>query len=133
MANPNGGKKFTKGDPRINRKGPPKLPSDLKKANEALTNSILEAKIKKFLALTPEQLKEVMRDPKTIAIDVALCSIIAKAITGSDQMRLDWVITRLLGKVKETKEIILPKPTIIERLDGSQMMLGAEVIDVTED
>ena len=122
-------KPFVKGDPRINRKGAPKVPKDLKEAKGKLSNAILEAKITKFLTFDKTELQDVIKDPKSQMIDITLCSIIAKAATGADQQRLDWVITRLLGRVKETKEIILPKPTMIERMDGSHMLLAAEILD----
>ena len=118
--NPNGGVKFTKGDPRINRKGPPRKPADLKKADDELSNHILELKIKKFLAMQKDELQNVIKDTKTTMIDLTLCSIIAKAATGADEKRLDWVITRLLGKVKEPETNInlnfnqMPREQVID-------------------
>jgi hypothetical protein len=125
MANPKGGVKFKKGDPRINRKGPPKKPEDLKYAEKNLTKTILELKIKEFLLMDRDSLQSVIKDSKAPMIDVTLCSIIAKSATGADEKRLDWVISRLLGKVKEQVEVVLPRPMIVENLDGGQTLLTA--------
>jgi hypothetical protein len=101
-----GGKNFEKGDPRINRKGLQKLPPDLHEASEKLSNHVLEAKLRKFLDLPKEQLKNIIKDPKTKSIDSAICAIISRAVIGADEKRLDWVITRLLGKVKEPEQMV---------------------------
>ena len=103
------GKLFVKGNKAAKGKGRPKVPDDLKNANK-LTNTILEAKIRMFLAMTTEQLKDLREDPNSQMIDLAICAIIAKAVSGSDQQRLDWVITRLLGKIPDKVE---SKSTVI--------------------
>jgi hypothetical protein len=133
MSNPNPKNTFKKGDPKINRKGPPRKPDDLKRADESLSNSILEAKIRKFLAMDRNELQEIIKNTKSSMIDVTLCSIIGKAATGADERRLDWVITRLLGKVKNEFEIKLPTPYVIENIEtGKSHLLGAkeDTIDV---
>ena len=55
--------------------------------------------------------------------------VVIAGIKGGDTNRLNFMFENTYGKLTERKEIVLPKPTIIERLDGSQMLLGAEIVD----
>jgi len=80
------------------------MPADLSKVKTELSKEILTAKLKKFLLFNREELKSVMEDKKAPMIDVTICSIIAKAATGADHQRLDWVVTRLIGRVPDKIE-----------------------------
>jgi hypothetical protein len=53
---------------------------------------------------------------------------VLKAEQHGDQNRINWILDRTIGKVKETKEIILPVPTIVERPNGDIIELGAELL-----
>lgn len=99
-----GGRDFKKGDPATKKGGRKKMPADLSKVKTELSKEILTAKLKKFLLFNREELKSVMEDKKAPMIDVTICSIIAKAATGADHQRLDWVVTRLIGRVPDKIE-----------------------------
>jgi hypothetical protein len=45
---------------------------------------------------------------------------------------MGFMMDQIYGKLTETKRIEVPKPTIIERLDGSQVELGCEMAALDE-
>lgn len=106
-----------------NPNGRPKLPQDVKEARE-LTRASFTRLINKYLHSTPDVLKEVITNPTSLVIDAIVCKILLECGQKGDTMRLAFIIERLLGKVKEEVEISTPRPTIIERSDGKEIVLA---------
>lgn len=95
------------------------------KKKDLLTQSQVKGLISDFAKLTEAELLKVTEDPKASWTEKTLARQMMKA--SDDLGALNFVFDRSIGKVKETKEIILPKPTMVERLNGTAMILGAEV------
>ena len=41
--------------------------------------------------------------------------------------RLEFVLQRMIGKVKDQLEVTTPVPFIVKRADGSEVVMGSEV------
>lgn len=73
---------------------------------------------------TMDELQQVIRDPETDAADLMICQIVVHAIKTGDQKRLDFILERTVGKVKESLEIQTPTPVVIKRKNGEEIELG---------
>lgn len=94
-----------------------------------LTKAKLDQIISRFYLMTRAELKAVGDDPKASMLEIHIASIMAQGSKTGDYSRLNALLDRYspIGKVKETTEIIMPKPTIVKRLDGSQLVLASDV------
>lgn len=117
-----GGKNFEKGN--THGKGRPLIPTDLKSVRK-LSSDEAQRLIVMFASMTPEELVQTIKDPKTPAMHSLLCNIILKGISGGDSQRMEFLFSRTIGKVLEKVELSMPKPFLIKRPDGS-IMLGAK-------
>jgi hypothetical protein len=120
--NPKNLKPFPKGTSG-NQSGRPK---------DLLTKDKVDAIIGRFSYMNRDELQAVVQDPKTPMIEIMVASVMVKAAKDGDYSRLEAILARSIGKVKETKELILPKPTVVQRRDGSQTVLSAELADSEE-
>jgi uncharacterized protein DUF5681 len=99
--------------------GRPKLPEDVREAKR-LTQAALERTLNDFLFMDREALQARLKEPSAPMIEVIIGSIIAKAATGSDQMRLAFLLDRMIGKIKEPAQdlnfnfSLLPRDQLIE-------------------
>lgn len=117
------GKPFSKtNQPKV--RGRTAVPKDLREAME-LTKARLRGMINKHLWMTQHQLKTAMQNANTPMIELLVGSIIHKALVEGDQKRLDFILDRMIGKVKEEVDI----KTYIERLNG---MNEAQIIDMSK-
>lgn len=89
---------FIKGDPRAGRKPDPEGLAALKKQ---FSYSEFKMLMYQMLLLKPEELKGY----KGTAIEMALASIVHKAILSGDPQRIEFFLCRLFGKVPEKIEI----------------------------
>lgn len=94
---------FKKGAPSPNPGGRPKLPDEVLKLKK-ITQSEAEASLIAMLRMSKEELSAKLNDPKTSMSELAIGSVIAKAVKEGDQSRLGFVWDRLFGKVKEVVE-----------------------------
>ena len=73
---------------------------------------------------TMDELRKVVADKNTDAADLMICQIVINAIKTGDQKRLEFILDRTIGKVKDTLEVIQPTPTVIRRKNGEEVELG---------
>lgn len=112
-----------------NPNGRPKMPKHLQNVKKLSAEKVTRI-IAYISEMSQEELVEFTLNPATPMVEVTIAMIFKRAKETGDYSAFNFLLDRSIGKVKEVKQIELPKPTIIERLDGSQMLLGAEVIDV---
>lgn len=117
-----GGRDFEPG----NQAAKDRLPGDIKAARK-LTKVEFERLVNKFIWLDAAGLKAAAEDAECTAFERMVGAIIVKAIEGGDSQRLEFLLNRLIGKVTEKLQVELPKPFVITRASGEQLVLGAEM------
>ncbi len=117
-----GGRNFVPGVV-TNPNGRPRIPEDLigaRKVNRAEVERLLN----KFLIMGPLELNEFKRDPKATMLELMIHSIVVKAVNSGDQQRLDFLLNRLIGPVKQQLQVELSNEELAvmvkARLDESR-------------
>lgn len=106
--------------------GRPKLPGDVKEARN-LTNAEVIRVLSAFLQLSPQDLREKMNAPDVTMLEGLIGSIMLKGIKEGSPAHLSFLFDRTVGKVKDQLEVTTPTPFIVQRSDGSQVVMGSEV------
>jgi len=100
----NQGKKFTKGDARINRKGRPrKWISEMKDSGYSLSE-VTDA-IQVLVSLEPSQLEEIRTNPNSTVLEITIASAIINSINRGDLSSLETLLSRVFGKPKQQMDI----------------------------
>lgn len=81
-----------------NPKGPTPLPEDIKETRK-LTQIEFERIANKYLFARKDEIAKSSADPNTPVIELLVGSIIHKAVVEGDERRLDFLLSRLVGKV----------------------------------
>ncbi len=117
-----GGKDFTAG--QAGGPGRPILPIDIKQARE-LNKESLERLLNRYIYMTPGEIGASLSNANTPYIDRIVAQILMQAAEKGDHQRLDFILTRLVGKVKEQVEVTgTTSHFIISRPDGSKVEMG---------
>lgn len=131
MANPKGMpqnlKPFVKGQPTINPSGRPPTPKDVREIRQMTVNEFTRI-TNKYLNMTKEQVITATKNPNLTAIEALVASVISKAIYGGDQMRLNALLDRLIGKVPDKIEAS-HSHEFIARIEQYKSMTVTELID----
>lgn len=98
---PNSGKLFKEGNPGGPGRKP--VPQDVREARK-LTQVELERILNKLTDKPLKELQEIRANPKTPSLEALICSIIIFGIVKGDQFRLDFLLSRLVGKVSNKVE-----------------------------
>jgi len=107
-----------------NPSGRPKVPDDVK-AIRKLSPFELERIINKYLQMDAPQIKSLL-DSQTLPMREAyIASILLKGLNYGDPKRFDFILNRLIGKVTEHVQHHVT-PTVIEKLEGGETILGIE-------
>lgn len=123
MANNQNLKPAKKGEPSRNPHGRPPIPEAFKKMR-ALSKETFK---KLGDALVSSDLKTLERAYKDgTIIERAVASIMLNIIKKGDMSALNILLPWLIGKVPDKVEVLMPKPTVIHRRDGSTVVLGLE-------
>ena len=118
---------FTKGNK--SGKGRTPTPEDIRKAAK-VSQTMFQGVFHKFSLMPLEEFIEFMKAGKMNVMEKIIGTVMTRAMRGEGKAAaLIW--DRMMGRVKENIEVQLPKPMVIERPNGEQMVLGhEEVIDV---
>lgn len=103
MANPNPVKKFKKGSIEASlagKKSSNALPPELKEAR-LLNARMVEETLYRHMSSPLEVLQEKLKDPTTPAMELVIIKILTEAIKTGDERRLEFLLSRTIGKVKE--------------------------------
>lgn len=113
-------------------KGRPPVDPELKAAKK-LTKTRAEELFSLYMHKTAKELDAICKNSNTTVLEAMIARVAQQAIRDGDQRRLDFMLDRTVGKVKEVTEIQLPKPMIVENLEGDSKLLGAIEAEVVED
>lgn len=123
---------FKHGNKAAKGKGRPPTPEDIRNAAR-LGKADFQAIFHKFSLMTYDEFLTFFKAGKMTVMERIIAGVMAKAIKGDDRSAaLIW--DRMMGRVTDKVEIKLPRPMVIERPNGAQVVLGHQdqkVIDVT--
>ncbi len=105
--------------------GQPKIPEEIREARK-LNRLEFERILNKYIYVQLGDLHKIIKDPTTPVIDGVVCKILVKGFNDGDPRRLEFVIDRLIGKIKEQED---PKDTAISTKDA---MIESLVQMITE-
>lgn len=107
-----------------NPSGRPKMPSDIIEGRKF--NQIEVARIfNRFVNYSYEDLKAVMNSPTSTTMELIIGKIMGEAIRTGDHMRMNFILDRMIGKVKDVvehtgeikNEITVKKEAIEDRIN----------------
>jgi hypothetical protein len=109
--------------------GSQKMPAELQKANKLSAKKFIEY-VNRYINMDREEIKEDMKRKEATMLELLVAGMISRAVSQQDPVRANFILDRTIGKVidKMEIEIVVPKPTIIQRHDGSQVELGHQLI-----
>lgn len=110
--------------------GRPPLPEEIKKARKLNQIRVSEVVIE-FLNMPMRDVKQIMDDPNTPALESMVARIIFEAQKHGDQSRANFVIEHGVGKLRETIKHELPAPTVIKLIgpEAAAIILGNKQSD----
>jgi hypothetical protein len=117
---------YKKGNP--GGPGRPKKPIDGKTLSR-LSKVQVEQCFIKFMHMDLDALDAIVSDRSRSVLEHSVANIAKHAIEEGDQSRLNFLLDRIIGKVKDSIEHTVVKPTVIEKLNGDKVemkMLGLE-------
>ena len=97
-----GGRDIIKGQV-LNPNGRPKVPEHIKEARK-MTQIKFADILYKHINSTHGELQDMMDNPETPALDMIVVKVLAEAIKHGDEKRLNFILDRTIGKVKEVRE-----------------------------
>ncbi len=97
------GKRFKRGESG-NPDGRPPLPPEIKQAR-ALTTLELQRALNELIHCSREELKAKVSAPNATLLTLTIGSILSQAVQKGDPIRLNFLIERLVGKVKDVVEV----------------------------
>lgn len=115
-----------------NPNGRPPVSAEVKRIRK-LTNNEIKDVGTLLLEGRESELEEMIKDDETPILKKFMANVCLIGMKSGDEKRLNAILDRIVGKVKDVVQVELPKPTIIERHDGSTMELGSEIKQVGED
>lgn len=125
-------KKWKKGQSG-NPSGRAKMPEDLREIRKKYSKQIIQGLLAQCLDKSVEELESILKDKNNKVVDHLVGRVALLGIVKGDPVRFNFILDRLIGKVKEEKEINLLKPFVIEGSDGEKITVGVEeVLDANE-
>lgn len=126
MAGKGSEKTFWKKGQSGNPAGRVKLPEEVKQAKK-LNRVSMEAALNKFLGWETQQLADFLDNKKNPVLEMIVARILIEAMKKGDQMRLNFLFDRLIGKVQDKIEHTLPKPTVVKLFgEDAALVLGSD-------
>lgn len=102
-----GGKDFQLGHEPTPGGGRPRL-SVHDKAFRAMNGSRLAEILNTLINCSKEEIMEKAKDPSLSIFELAIASILSKAVQQGDHKRIDAILDRLVGKPKQSIEVTNP-------------------------
>lgn len=123
-------KPYQKGHP--GGPGRPPHPPELKEAKQ-YTRTEIEAVLTQALLLSDSELKLRLKDPDIRVLDKMVYTICAKGIDQGDPVRLNFLLDRIIGKVKDPPQEVTFTMKLQELPTHEVIELGKEAVKFLEE
>lgn len=80
------------------------MPDYLKTARKITATRFGEI-IHKYIHCSKSELEDALRAPQTLALDLCVIKVLVESIKNGDEKRLNFLLERIIGKVKEVREV----------------------------
>jgi len=114
-----GGRNFEPGV-TTNPKGRTPVPEYLKKARK-MTKLKFEEILQKYIYCTSDELKEALLSKETTALELCVVKVLHESIRRGDQKRLEFILDRLIGKVKSELDVTSNGETLTKETDLTKL------------
>lgn len=111
-----------------NPSGRPKIPQEIKDAQK-LTQTRFVILVNKYLNMNREELGLAAQDAKTTTLELIVLKVIQQAIARGDQIRLTFILDRLIGKVPTIVDLDV-NPATIETIKDFQSKTTEELLAI---
>lgn len=132
------GRPFVKGQKNPNPntklvKGHTIVPSvEMNLIKKLTVRSILEM-IQKFSHMKIHEIEEYIKSSDITVMEAAFCRTMIDVINTGDHSKLDFILNRSIGKVKDKIEHSIPKPTVIKLIgEDAAVVIGIPESDDEE-
>jgi hypothetical protein len=95
--------------------------AELRKYNQM----VIYAELATLCDLTPTQMKRLIETGNLNCLQHGLARLVASSAKG-DLDALEFLLNRLVGKVKDKMEVTGPKPVVIRRRNGDEVELSTK-------
>jgi hypothetical protein len=107
--------KFKKGNP--GGPGRPPLSKEAKKANK-LSRTRVKTRADRILEGDRATLKAVLEDPESTNLEIIYAKAALKSMKDGNLSRIEPMVQRSVGKVKDDIVVEMPEPLVIKRFEG---------------
>lgn len=127
-----GGRDWKKGGYQPKNRGRPNVPADLREATK-LTKANLEGMLNKYLWMPRSRIESVLqKDTNLPMIEYMIANIVTRAAVHGDTKRLDFILNRIIGKVKEEIDINTYSKQLETLTEDDFIELGKDAIRYLE-
>lgn len=122
-----GGKNFQKGVV-TNPAGRPPLSPEIKEARRLTQTRFIEL-TNQYINMSKEELKAAEQNPKTTILELMVLKVMQHAIAKGDQLRLNFILERLIGKVPTPIDMDV-SPEALEHLKMLKDKSNEELLEI---
>lgn len=112
-------------------KGRPPLSDDMKRLKK-LTQTQVLTYVSKFGQLRKLDLQNHLQDQDLPIIELCFCKLWLEVLDKGDHTKLDFLLNRSIGKVKEVHEVSSQGGVMIVRPNGDKVFMGANPEEMSE-
>ena len=106
-----------------NGKGRPPVPEDVKRIRK-LTNDEIKEVGSLLLSGKQSELEALLKSDDTPMLKKWIASVAIAGVNAGDEKKLDAILNRIVGKVKEEIDVnVIPRPVILEKHDGTEVIM----------
>lgn len=87
----------------------------------------IQAVVSKMYRMKVAEVNDILSSPESTMLEIHVANIMIKGSDDGSFQSFDGLMNRTIGKVQDKLQVTVPKPFIIKRSDGSEVVCGAEL------
>lgn len=116
-----GGRDFGPDNPPPKSPGPHNFSKEVREIRKLSADEVVLI-VSTLLYADEDELESIEKDPYSSYFQKIVCSVLKKTRETGNMAQLDLLLNRVVGKVRERVEHEIIKPSILKRIDGSEVI-----------